>query len=115
MAAVVRPSYDARSEQSGRFGRRRWLQRAAAAGAGLAGAGLVACSSRGGTSGVASRAAPEAGGQPQTGGTYSVNLATNPALDPQQRSDQGVHRAASAVLSRLFRFKTGADPSVIDN
>jgi peptide/nickel transport system substrate-binding protein len=98
-----------------RSSRRQLLQRAAAVGAGLAGAGMVACAARGGRSGATSRTTPEAGGQPRRGGTYAVSLVGNPSLDPMQHNDVTTNRVAGAVLSRLFRYTTGVDPNVINN
>jgi len=101
--------------QKGQYSRRRWLQRAAAAGAGLASAGMVACSGRGGKPSAAPGAAPQAGGPPQSGGTYSSFFMANASLDPMLHNDAGANKIASAVLSRLFRYKTGADPTIISN
>src|SRR6266571_2049033 len=102
--------------QLGRSSRRQLLRRAAVGGAGLAGAGLLACGGRGGNPGTAPGSTPpEAGGQPQRGGTYNFHLAANPSLDPMQHGDLSTHRLAGAVLSRLFRYKSGVDPNVINN
>ena len=110
--------YSEEISPKGHWSRRQFLQRAAVGGAGLAGATAfgLACSGRGSPSNVASRSTPLAGaGQPQRGGAYSFYVLANPTLDPMQDADINTQRIAGGVLSRLFRFKTGADPSVGNN
>jgi peptide/nickel transport system substrate-binding protein len=92
----------------------------ALAGAGLAGAFAVACGSDGKSgatqtgqqsgAGTSAQGSPQAAqAAPQPGGTLNVYLNFNPMLDPQKQSS--VQQQGSAgVMSRLFRFKTGADP-----
>ena len=53
-------------------------------------------------------------GQPQSGGTFQAYFASNFPLDPQKGS-VGAQRAVSGVMSRVFAFKTGADPNVWAN
>ena len=104
---------------TGGWSRRQVMLRVAIGGVGLAGGsalGGLACSGRGRQPSTASRSTPqEGGGQPQRGGAYSFYLNANPLLDPMQNNLAATNRIAGGVMSRLFRFKTGADPSVIDN
>ena len=97
---------------------RRGLLAVAGGGLSLSGSALIACSpaqkagggrsSSGGQSGPATTSSP-----PQTGGTFNWYLNNNPLLDPHRISTGA--QAIGGVYSRLFRFKTGADPNAISN
>lgn len=94
-------------------------KQAASATAGLATAGLLGCSRRSSSPQPGRRAAGQSGSQgsqaaPRPGGTLNAYFTANSPLDPQKVS-AGAQRAIGGVLSRLFRFKTGADPKVIDD
>jgi peptide/nickel transport system substrate-binding protein len=93
-----------------RLGRRRLL-----AVGGVTAMALTACRGQnkgGGTSGSAASGALDA---PQPGGTYNWYLNSNPnSLDPQ-KSSQAAQAAVTGVYSRVFAFKTGADPAVTVN
>lgn len=106
----------------GRLLRRRLSRRqlvTQAAGASLAGVTLVACS-RNAQKRPAQGAAGPSGTQstantPRPGGAYNWLLSNNAVLDPQALSQAPTDLIASGGMSRPFRFKTGPDPSVIDN
>jgi peptide/nickel transport system substrate-binding protein len=99
-----------------RIQRRRVGRRGVIGAAGMAGAALLAaCSTRSSNSGSSS--IPSAGQPAQTpkqGGTFTAYVQYNPPLDPQKVS-AGAQTIVSGVMSRVFRFKTGADPAVITN
>ncbi|HTE83710.1 MAG TPA: hypothetical protein VK821_03185, partial [Dehalococcoidia bacterium] len=78
-------------------------------GAAIGSAAALACSSRPSTAPAGSPGATGAQGTPKSGGTYSTFWTANPVLDTQKGSAPPF-QAAAGVLSRLFRFKTGADP-----
>lgn len=55
-------------------------------------------------------------GPPQSGGTLTSTQTTNPpTLDPQRTTSYYALLQASAVYSRILRFKTGTDPKVAEN
>ena len=89
------------------------LSTAAAGGAGLV---ALACSATkkedaqpAGSS--QSQAAAQSAETPQPGGTLNVYLTANTPLDPQ-RVSATAQAAIGGVMSRVFRFKTGSDPTV---
>src|SRR5262245_50983426 len=94
--------------------RRRILSAAAAGAAGLAvaacGSDRAASTPAAGGSGQ-SQAAAQSGETPQSGGTLNVFLTANTPLDPQ-RVSATAQAAIGGVMSRVFRFKTGIDPTV---
>jgi peptide/nickel transport system substrate-binding protein len=95
---------------------RRQILRTGAAGAGIAGLAALGCSTQGktGSSGASSQASSSTG-QPVNGGTFVAALQANPqSLDPQ-RVSATAQVSISGVMSRVFRFKTGADPAVATN
>lgn len=76
---------------------------------------LGACStaSQKAQTGSSPAAAPAGQGQPRPGGTLNTFVAKNPAtLDPQKSKDFIARAPAGHVMSRLFRSKTGPDPTV---
>jgi peptide/nickel transport system substrate-binding protein len=89
-------------------GRRRLLASAGAGGAGLA---LLACSSRGKTSGGSPQSGSQNSETPQAGGTYTPYFQYNAILDPH-KSQAGSQTVIGGVYSRIFRFTTGTDPKV---
>jgi peptide/nickel transport system substrate-binding protein len=99
--------------RQGRLNRRRLL--AGGAGA-LAVAGLAGCGrSAGSSGGAASSGQPQAASEaPRPGGTLVDSQPYNPPLDPQ-RVSAAAQQAVGGSYSRIFRFKTGADPKVITN
>ncbi len=101
--------------QQRRVSRRRALGAIAAGGAGLAALGIAGCGTKQPSGGApAPSAAQGAQGTPQRGGTLNVYFRQNMPLDPQKVSATP-QRAVSGVYSRLFKFKTGLDPHVIEN
>jgi peptide/nickel transport system substrate-binding protein len=105
-------------KRQSRFTRRRLVLTAGMAAAAFA----VACgskSSQGGStpsssSGTASGAT--ASGTPKQGGTLTVTQTTNPpTLDAQRTTSFYSLLQSSAVYSRLLRWKSGPDSSVIEN
>lgn len=95
--------------------RRRVVGGMVAAGAGLASAGLVSCSSKSSRSNTPGPAAQNSGGAPRSGGTYTDFSNINPpTFDPQRTPSVATIRCACAVMSRLFRFKPVADPVAQD-
>jgi peptide/nickel transport system substrate-binding protein len=97
-----------------RMNRRQIIAAAGATGTGLA---LLACSNQGKSTGTGTGASSPAGQSSQTpkqGGTFTAYVQYNPPLDPQKVS-AGAQTIVSGVMSRVFRFKTGADPAVITN
>ena len=99
-----------------RTSRRRLISWAAAGGAGLAASPLFACSRSAGapprSDSGSTQNAPQAAESPRPGGAFNAYLPYNAPLDPHKVS-ANAQQAVSGVLSRLFRFKTGADPAVI--
>jgi peptide/nickel transport system substrate-binding protein len=97
---------------SRRIGRRQALA-AAGGGAGLAALTAAGCSTQGRTGGASSgTTTQQSGGVPVNGGTFTASLQANPqSLDPQ-RVSATAQVSISAVMSRVFRFKTGTDPNV---
>jgi peptide/nickel transport system substrate-binding protein len=96
-----------------RVSRRRLLH---AASGGLAAVSLVACSTAAKKSASPGSGAGAAGaGQPRPGGVYQGYMVTNATLDPITLSTAQTDEIAGAVMSRLFRFKTGPDPNTITN
>jgi peptide/nickel transport system substrate-binding protein len=96
------------------------------AGATLAGAGIAitagGCGRSGGTTSSSGPSASNSAAQqpeqtPQVGGTLapSILYGNLPSLDPGQTPSAFTAQTAGAVLSRLFRFKTGIDPKVGTN
>jgi len=82
------------------------------AGAGSASSLLLACSGKSSTSSAKSGAgATRDQGAPTPGGTLNVYWTTNPVLDPQKGSARPL-QVPAGVMSRVFRFKSGADPKV---
>jgi peptide/nickel transport system substrate-binding protein len=117
-----------------RRSRRSFLRAAALAGAGLTGAAALACkpgSSSGGSKAGGQTEAPRGqtkptligrngtdakGETPVMGGTYNYYLSGNPAsLDPHLNVSVNTIYTASAVLSRLFRFKAVFDVDTSNN
>jgi len=94
-----------------RAGRRRLLGGIAASGAGLTAAALAACGGRPSQPGPSSSAKPSQAA-PQPGGTLNVYLPYNPTLDPQ-KSSAAAQQSVGGTYSRIFAFKTGADPNII--
>jgi peptide/nickel transport system substrate-binding protein len=89
---------------------RRSLLAGAAASAGAV--ALAACGRSGSPAASTSGASPQAsGGAPQPGGTLNVAIGFNPMLDPQKQSSVQL-QGSGGVMQRLFRFKTGTDPTV---
>ena len=103
-----RPAYSLQ-----RLSRRRVI--AAGAGTGALALGLVACGGRSKpASGGASTGPSNADGTPKQGGNFNAASNQNPTLDPHRV--QGVtNTGISAVMSRVFKFKTGADPNLGSN
>jgi peptide/nickel transport system substrate-binding protein len=89
---------------------RRRLLAAAMAGAGLSGMAALGCGSRPQQSPQATGTGVHSQAAAQRGGTFLWYLNTNYGLDPQKLSATG-HQATGGVMSRVFRFKTGADPN----
>ena len=99
-----------------RLGRRRMLQ-AAGAGAGAAALAAAGCSTqgRGGAAPSTAGSQQASTGTPVNGGAFTAALQANPqSLDPQ-RVSATAQVSISAVMSRVFRFKTAVDPSVATN
>ena len=98
--------------------RRRLLASAGAGAAGLTAVGLAACGSKPNSALPAGSSSPTGNqaqsGSPKAGGNFSSFLNFNPTLDPQRNSALG-QQSISGVMSRVFRFKTGADPNVSAN
>jgi hypothetical protein len=70
-------------------------------------------SSRPSSSGSVSSGSQTAAGTPKPGGTYLQSLTNSPpSLDAHQTSSTHSMAIQGWVLSRLFRFRTAADPSV---
>jgi peptide/nickel transport system substrate-binding protein len=92
--------------------------RTAAVGAGAAGLAALGCSTQGKSSSSGSSAGSQSsaqGGTPVNGGQFTTYLQANPqSLDPQ-RVSATAQVSISGVMSRLFRFKTSADPNEIAN
>ncbi len=88
----------------GSMSRRRML---GGAGAALAAASVLACARQ---SGRPASVSPSA--TPVSGGTLNAYLPYNAPLDPQKVS-ANAQQAVGGVLSRVFRFKTGASPQTI--
>jgi peptide/nickel transport system substrate-binding protein len=94
--------------------RRRFL------GAGLALAATGAALGCGGSGrsqkGSAGTSASGAAETPQRGGIFnSYSIQNPPSLDPQRTTAAPTHQTVGGVYSRLFRFKTAADPSVAES
>jgi peptide/nickel transport system substrate-binding protein len=94
-----------------RIGRRRVL----AGGAGLAALSVAGCSTQT-KPGGASPSGSQGGAQetPKAGGIFNGTIPFNTPLDPQKVSAQP-QRSVAGVYSRLFAFKSGVDPKVINN
>jgi len=96
---------------SGELNRRRLLGAAAA----MAGTTLAACGRSG--PGPQGGASPAAGGaqasKPRSGGIYNSYSQYNAPLDAHHVSAATTQTLASGTMSRLFRFKTSADPNLI--
>jgi peptide/nickel transport system substrate-binding protein len=98
-----------------RLSRRRLVQRAGAGATGFAAATLLGCSRRPASSGGASAPSNQSSqGTPVAGGTLNTYVGANPVLDPQKTSSAG-QQAVGGVMSRLFRFRTGTDPNVVND
>jgi len=97
--------------------RRQVLRGLAGAGAAALGAALAGCASRQKTTAASSNAgqATDGTGQPVTGGTYNGVATDNATLDPQTISKVATDLMAGAVMSRLFRYRSGPDPLTITN
>jgi peptide/nickel transport system substrate-binding protein len=99
-----------------RLSRRHLLASASAGGAVLAAGALAACgnakSPAQGNAGATATSGQAASGTPQSGGTLNVYVGFNPPLDPQKVS-AAAQQVVGGSYSRLFRFKTGANPDVI--
>src|ERR1700680_160104 len=99
---------------SRRLKRRQLLAGSVAAGV-LAGTGVACRQSNSGAKQPTSRSgsSPSAAGTPKRGGTLALSLLINPAgLDPDRTTSALTFIPLSAVMSRLLRFKTGADPKI---
>ena len=96
---------------SGTIGRRRVLS----SGIGIAALAAAGCSTQSKPQG-ASLSGSQAGAQetPKTGGIFNGTIPFNTPLDPQKVSAQP-QRSVAGVYSRLFAFKSGTDPKVINN
>jgi peptide/nickel transport system substrate-binding protein len=96
--------------------RRRFLAGTAIAGSALVGPALAACGGQKSGAGTttSSTGATTAAGTPRSGGTLNVYLPYNAPLDPQKVSN-AAQQAVAGVYSRVFRFKTGSDPSITTN
>ncbi len=90
--------------------RRRVFLATAAAGAGLSSLSALSCGSRQQTASQSAGTPTQAQAAAQPGGTFLWYLNSNYGLDPQKLSATG-HQATGGVLSRVFRFKAGADPN----
>src|SRR6266702_4464389 len=82
----------------------------------LGAAGLTAVAAGCGKSAPSSvaPAVTRGSGSPQTGGILNPEAlyGTPPSLDPHQTSSTWAMQSVSRAVSRLFRFKTAADPKV---
>ncbi len=97
------------SDNGRRLNRRTLLGTAAKGGAaGLLGASLAACGSKGRFAAPAPAGQTAASVQPRTGGTFNTYITYNAVLDPQ-RVSAGAQVAVGGVYSRLFRFVAGTD------
>jgi peptide/nickel transport system substrate-binding protein len=98
-----------------RISRRRLVQRAGQAASGIAVASLLGCSRRPSSAGSAgSTAVRSAQGTPVDGGVFNSYLGANPVLDPQKTSSAG-QQAVGGVMSRVFRYRTGTDPNLVND
>jgi peptide/nickel transport system substrate-binding protein len=96
------------------IGRRQLLR--LSAGAATLAPWLAGCSSRPrGSTSPAGAGQATSGGQPVIGGVYNGVATDNATFDPQTISKVATDLLAGAVLSRLFRYKSGPDPSTITN
>jgi peptide/nickel transport system substrate-binding protein len=100
--------------RSWRANRRRLLQASAGVGSLLASGNLLACARGSGSQSSGPVASSPAGSTPRQGGTLNVYVSFNPSFDPQ-RGSAAPFQGCSGVLSRVFRFQTGADPKVTTN
>src|SRR4051812_34563871 len=91
-------------------GRRRVLTGAA----GLAALAAAGCSTQSKPQGASPSGSGSAQESPKTGGIFNGTIPFNTPLDPQKVSAQP-QRTVAGVYSRLFAFKSGADPKVINN
>ena len=107
-----RVRYWSKSRQTA-LSRRRLIVATATGGASLA---LVRCSSRSkaGSHAIGGSSPGQAAAEtPRAGGTLNTFIPVNPAsLDPQRTKSIPAISVASHVMSRLFRHKTGLDPTV---
>jgi peptide/nickel transport system substrate-binding protein len=89
---------------------------AASAAASAVGALAAACGTgrKSSSSGTGSGATQASGGQPQPGGTFQYSDISNPTLDPHTNGRYFTMKAVGGVMSRLLKYKTGADPKVAD-
>lgn len=98
-----------------RFGRRAALRGAAISGASLAAGSFLACKTGGtstGGSSKASGASQASGGTPKPGGIFNTGIDKGPeGWDPHHSVAAQTANFVSYVNSRLFRFRTGRDPS----
>lgn len=94
--------------------RRRWSRRrflaASAAGAGLAGTVMAACSSRRSPTSSGQPSSQADQGTPRLGGVFHHTETFDTRMDPMTVGG-GITTSTSAY-SRLFRFQTGVDPGV---
>ncbi len=97
--------------------RRRLLQGAAVAGAGVSATGLLACKGAGSSQRSAtSSTGTQSAGTPRPGGTFNTRLDKPPdTFDPHQSVAAQTANFVSYMGSRLFRFKTGRDPKAKDD
>jgi peptide/nickel transport system substrate-binding protein len=100
---------------SNRTRRRRLLQSGVALGATAISAAAVACGAKTSPPSSSSAAGPQGAQQAaKPGGTFNAYVPLNTPLDPQKVSAQP-QRTVAGVYSRLFRFKTALDPTVLSN
>jgi peptide/nickel transport system substrate-binding protein len=95
-----------------RLTRRRLLVSGAAGAPAVLALGAAACSTK--ASPQSGRSAVSTAAQPVTGGTFQGAATSNSVLDAQKTSS-GPAAIVSGAQSRLFKFKTGIDPTVYAN
>ena len=115
------PAYRPISERSmsrensswGRWTRGRQSRRTVLRGTATAGAAAAMLLAGCQLSGSNKKSKSPAAGTPKSGGTLNLMSVNNPVtLDPQRSTSQLTMGLVTAVMSRLFRYKVGADPQV---
>jgi peptide/nickel transport system substrate-binding protein len=100
----------------GRITRRRLLLAGGAGATLVAGTALGCGHSTKATNSGTSKPAAGPAEQPRPGGVYNTYSIQNPpSLDPQRTTAAPTHQTVGGVYSRLFRFKTAADPTVAES